>query len=399
MINSLIGKKILLGVTGSIAAYKAAEFVRLLKKSGAEVRVVMTAAAKEFVAPMTFEVLSCHRVYSDVFDQASPMIHIELAKWVDLIVIAPASADVISRLAQANANDLLTSICLAASVPIWLAPAMNQQMWHHPGVQKNLHQCIAYGMHVLPTNAGEQACGDIGLGRMLEPSELLSEAEKFFSFTKKITGRVVITAGPTQEAIDPVRYLTNHGSGKMGYALAESFAAQGAEVILISGPTTLVPPAGVKFMPVVSAEQMYQAVMQAINHAKVFIATASVVDYRVKNLSAQKIKKTTAKFQLEFEPNIDILKAVGQLEPKPFVVGFAAETNHLLENAQIKLMSKNCDMLIANQIHAEGPFGADDNEVYILQKDAQPEKLEKMPKKILATNICTRIIQKIMDAE
>ncbi|MCD6048030.1 MAG: coaBC [Gammaproteobacteria bacterium] len=393
-----MGKKILLGVTGSIATYKAAEFVRLLKKIGAEVRVVMTAAAKEFVTPMTFEVLSCHRVYSDIFDQAFPMIHIELAKWADLIVIAPASADIISRLAHANANDLLTSICLATTSPVWLAPAMNQQMWHHPGVQKNLHQCTAYGMRVLPTNAGEQACGDVGLGRMLEPVELLAEIDKFFSMTKKITGRVVITAGATQEAIDPVRYLTNHGSGKMGYALAESFSAHGAEVILISGPTALTPPVGVKFVPVVSAEQMYHAVMHAISHAKVFIATASVVDYRVKNRSTHKIKKTAEKLLLEFEPNADILSAVGQLKPKPFVVGFAAETTDLLKNAEAKLNGKNCDMLIANQIHADGPFGADENEVYLLQKNARPEKFEKMSKKVLAADICRRIIQKIMEA-
>lgn len=385
-------RNILIGVTGSIAAFKSAELVSQLKKSGFAVRVVMTHSAQAFVTPMTLQVLSEHRVYTDTFDQAAPMIHIELARWADLILIAPASADTIARLAHAEANDLLSSICLATEAPIYLAPAMNQRMWNHAGVQKNVQQLAVLNMHVLPTQYGIQACGDVGYGRMLEPDELVNVLQSLAQLPDCSGMQLLITAGPTQEAIDPIRYLSNHSSGKMGYALATAFAAAGATVTLISGPTMLAAPAGVKTIAVTTAEEMQQAVLNNLDSCDVFIAAAAVSDFKMAAVPTHKIKKSAETITLELIQNPDILKAVAASPKRPkTVVGFAAETDQLLVHAEKKLTEKNCDMIIANLVTETEPFYSDTNQVWIVQKNAQPIELASMSKKQLACVLVEKI--------
>lgn len=383
---------ILIGVTGSIAAFKSAELVSQLKKAGFAVRVVMTHSAQAFVAPMTLQVLSEHRVYSDTFDQAAPMIHIELARWADLILIAPASADTVARLAHAGANDLLSSICLATEAPIYLAPAMNQRMWHNAGVQKNIQQLTELNMHVLPTQYGTQACGDVGYGRMLEPDALVDVIQSLNRLPDCRGMRVLVTSGPTQETIDPIRYLSNHSSGKMGYALAEAFAAAGAMVILVSGPTVLAAPAGVQVIAVTTAEAMQQAVLNHLDSCDLFIAAAAVSDFKLAKPQQSKIKKSTETITLELMQNPDILKTVATSPKRPkVVVGFAAETDQLLLHAEKKLIEKKCDMIVANLVTEAGPFYSNSNQVWIVQKNAQPIELPSMSKKQLACVLVEKI--------
>lgn len=367
-------KKIVLGVTGGIAAYKAAELLRLLIKAGVEVRVVMTPAACEFVQPLTFQALSGHRVYTDIFDAEaeSAMDHIELARWADLMVVAPASADFIAKMRQGYGDNLLQTLCLAEKKPIAIAPAMNQQMYANSATQENLNALAGRGTLIWGPDAGEQACGDVGLGRMLEAEALLHLVNAYFQPGKLNGQRVLITAGPTREAIDPVRYISNHSSGKMGYALAQAASQAGAEVTLVSGPVNLAQPSGVERVSVNSAVEMCDAVMGRVDTADIFIACAAVADYRVEQQSEQKIKKTSNQMQLSLIPNPDIVSAVTALANPPFTLGFAAETENIEQHAADKLNRKKLDMIAANQVgDTKTGFETDSNEILLLWAEGQ----------------------------
>jgi len=383
----LASKRILLGITGSIAAYKSPEIVRRLRDAGAIVRVVMTQNAKQFITPLTMQAVSGYPVHEELFDvQAeAAMGHIELARWADAILIAPATADVIARLANGRADDLLTTLCLATRAAIAIAPAMNQGMWKYALTQENIHQLQQQNMHVFGTAEGSQACGDIGPGRMLEPSDILEKLNALFA-TGKLAGlNVLITAGPTHEAIDPVRFITNGSSGKMGYALAEAACEAGANVTLISGPVNLEKPQSVEWISVVTAQEMYEAVMRKVADCDIFLAVAAVSDYRCKTIAEQKIHKDQSVATLELERNPDIAASVGQMPDKPFMVGFAAETENVLEQAQAKRQRKKMDMIIANRVGSGMGMGADENEVSVIGK--QITHLPFMPKQKLAREI------------
>ncbi len=360
-------KRILLGVTGGIAAYKSAELVRLLKKAGCSVRVVMTGGAEAFVTPLTFQALSGEAVRTSLLDPAAEagMGHIELAKWADMVVVAPASANFMARLAQGMADDLLTTLCCATEAPIVLAPAMNQAMWKNHRTQRNLSLLEADPQISLwGPDQGDQACGDVGPGRMLEPQAI---ADRILLDTpQSLAGvRVVITAGPTREAIDPVRYISNHSSGKMGYALAAAARAAGAEVTLVSGPVTLASPAGVALRPVVTAEDMLAASMVAVDEGcDIFIATAAVADYRPLACADQKLKKSQQNMSLALVRNPDTLAAIAGRAEAPFTVGFAAETTDVIRYATDKLTRKHLNMIVANDVSRAGVgFNGDENAV------------------------------------
>jgi phosphopantothenoylcysteine decarboxylase/phosphopantothenate--cysteine ligase len=372
--QTLSNKKILLGVTGGIAAYKSAELVRLLIKAGAEVRVVMTPSAQEFVQPLTYQALSGHRVYIDLFDAEadSAMDHIELARWCDLLLVAPASADFLGKMNAGYADNLLLTLCLAAKPPVAVAPAMNQQMWANPATRENVEQLSAKQVLVWGPAEGEQACGDVGAGRMLEPAQLLENVERYFGPGSLEGVKLLLTAGPTREAIDPVRYISNRSSGKMGYAIAEAATRQGASVTLVSGPVSLPTPAGVALVAVESAQQMYDAVMQQVGEADVFVACAAVSDYRVDQAANQKIKKSDAIMSLQLVLNADILAAVSALEQRPFCVGFAAETQDLEKYALDKMKQKNLDMIAANRVGGStSGFDADFNQLEVFWPDGR----------------------------
>ncbi len=367
MIN-LDNKRILLGVSGSIAAYKSAELVRHFKDAGADVRVVLTKGGAEFVTPLTFQALSGNPVHTNLLDTKAEaaMGHIELARWADAILIAPASANFIARLAQGHANDLLSTICLATNAAIAIAPAMNQQMWANTATQKNLQQLNRRGVLQFGPDEGDQACGETGLGRMLAIEQIAAHTADIFETGSLSEKTVIITAGPTQEAIDPVRYLSNHSSGKMGYAIAQAAIEAGAKVILISGPTALPTPLHVKRINIRSAQQMHTAVMQHITHCDIFISTAAVADYRPVNIVEQKIKKTNDTLTLELQRNPDILADVAALTSPPFTVGFAAETENLRRHALEKRERKKIDMIAANLVGENIAFENDDNTLLIL---------------------------------
>ena len=367
-------KKIVLGVTGGIAAYKSAELARLLIKAGVELRVVMTPAACEFIQPLTFQALSGHRVYTDIFDAdaESAMDHIELARWADLMVIAPASADFIAKLHQGFADNILLTLCLASKQPVAIAPAMNQQMYANPATQENLNNLSARGVLVWGPDAGEQACGDIGLGRMLEAESLVELIESHFQPGKLDGKRVLMTAGPTREAIDPVRFISNHSSGKMGYALAQAAKQAGADVTLVTGPVNIAVPDGITVIAVESAMDMLESVMQEISKVDIFIACAAVADYRVEHQAQQKIKKSEEHMQLSMVKNPDIVSEVTALDKAPFTLGFAAETDNLEVHAREKLQRKNLNMIAANRVGGEsGGFMDDNNEVLLLWSAGQ----------------------------
>ncbi|HEY0961845.1 MAG TPA: bifunctional phosphopantothenoylcysteine decarboxylase/phosphopantothenate--cysteine ligase CoaBC [Pseudomonadales bacterium] len=355
--SSLQNKRIILGISGGIAAYKSAELCRLLQKAGAEVRVVMTAGAQEFITPLTLQALSGNKVHTQLLDAEAEaaMGHIELARWADLILVAPASANFIARLAHGEASDLLTTLCLARRGPLALAPAMNQAMWGNAQTQANLAALSKRGVHVFGPDSGEQACGDVGLGRMSEPQQLVREASALFA-TGALAGlSVTITAGPTREPIDPVRYISNHSSGKMAYAMARAAAEAGAVVTLVSGPVNLAAPEHVAVVNVDTAQQMLEACeAQACD---VFIGVAAVADYRVASPSTQKIKKDAAELTLQLVRNSDILATMAARTPRPFCAGFAAETERLAENARAKLAAKKLDLIFAND--ASATFGND----------------------------------------
>jgi len=357
-------KKILLGISGGIAAYKTPELVRRLKEHGADVRVVMTEGAKAFITPLTLQAVSGNHVADSLLDSQAELAmgHIELAKWADLIIIAPATADIIARITAGMANDLLSTLCLATDAPIALAPAMNQQMWHAPATQANISTITQWGFHIWGPGSGEQACGDIGLGRMLEVNELVELSSDFFA-DKYLQGQHwVITAGPTREAIDPVRYISNHSSGKMGYAIAHAALRAGAQVTLISGPVNLKAPIGCQLINVISATEMHQKALNKASACTTFVACAAVADYRVADVATEKIKKSNDNMQLELVKNHDIVADVAQLADKPFIVGFAAETQNVEHYARGKLMRKNLDLIAANDVAKSGQgFNSDDN--------------------------------------
>lgn len=376
--QQLANRQIILGISGGIAAYKAAELVRQLKQHGAEVRVIMTAGAQAFITPLTLQALSGNPVHTDLLDPEAEagMGHIELARWADLILIAPASANVIARLAGGAGDDLLTTVCLATTAPIAIAPAMNQGMWNNPQTQANLE--ILKQRQGKPSllffgpASGQQACGDVGFGRLLEPEQLAAMTAAQFD-TGKLSGkRVVITAGPTREALDPVRYISNHSSGKMGYAIAQAAIDAGAHTTLISGPVSLSAPQRCHIIEVSSAEQMLQASLDACENCDIFIASAAVADYRPAQAAEQKLKKSADTLHIELVKNPDIVASIAALPDKPFTVGFAAETQNLLDYARRKLEQKNLDMIVANDVSDQRiGFNSDNNAATILTADSE----------------------------
>lgn len=387
----LNGRQILVGITGGIAAYKTAEFVRLLIKSGADVRVVMTAGGQEFITPLTMQALSGNPVHTTLLNTEAEagMGHIELAKWADLIVIAPASADFIARYSAGMANDLLTTLCLASEAVVAIAPAMNQAMWKNRRTQRNIAALEEdASVCIWGPGAGAQACGDVGLGRMLEPEQLLAHVSHYFSDGPMHGKTVVITAGPTREAIDPVRYVSNHSSGKMGYALAVAARDAGASVELISGPVALPVPNGVKFTSVSSAVEMLDAAESAVDQqCDIFIAAAAVADYRPEQVPEQKIKKSQDKMAIELIKNPDIVASIASRKDKPFTVGFAAETQNVIAYAEGKLQKKKLDMIVANDVSDQRiGFNSENNAVTVLWEGGS-ESFSLQSKSLLAGNI------------
>lgn len=391
----LKNKNIIVALTGSIAAYKAAELVRLIKKSEAEVRIIMTDAAKEFITPITMQALSGNPIHSNLLDTEAEaaMGHIELAKWADVIVVSPCSANTLAKISQGLGSDLLTAVILATEAKIFLAPAMNQQMWNAQITQKNVVKASLLGHKILGPGEGEQACGDVGSGRMLEPDEIFAALEAFAS---SILGgkKVLITAGPTQEPIDPVRYLSNHSSGKMGYALAEAAEAAGASVTLVSGPVNLRASSSIKVIDIVTAKDMFAQVKRYIEPADIFIGCAAVADYSPVNKHPQKIKKNLDKnLMLELEPNPDILKFVSENYSNKTIIGFSAETENIEGFAREKLVAKNLDFIVANDVSRNDiAFNAAENEVLIISKD-KTKALTKASKILVAHQILNYIYQ------
>jgi phosphopantothenoylcysteine decarboxylase/phosphopantothenate--cysteine ligase len=388
---ALTGKKILLGLTGGIAAYKAAELARLLVKRGADVRVAMTEAATRFITPVTMQALSGQAVWTDLWDARVPdgMGHIELSRDRELIVVAPASADFIAKLANGLADDLLSALCIARRCPLVLAPAMNVEMWGNAATQRNVARLRADGIQFAGPAAGDQACGEVGLGRMLEPAQIAGELEALLG-PKRLDGkRVLVTAGPTEEPVDPVRVLTNLSSGKMGYAVARAAREAGAQVTLVSGPVSLDTPAGVSRVDVRTAQEMFEAVKKAAPGSDVFISVAAVADYRVKNPSASKIKKANGKeLMLELAENPDILAFVAGMKNAPFCVGFAAESEDLARNAKEKRARKNIPLLAANL--AQDALGADENAIRLYDERGEHD-LGRGPKLELARKLVEHV--------
>ena len=371
--HALPVRRIVLGITGGIAAYKAAELTRALKKAAIEVQVIMTDGAQAFITPTTLQALSGNRVHTDLWDASIPnnMAHIELSRGADAILVAPASADFMAKLANGLCNDLLSTLCIArnaAECPLLLAPAMNREMWENPATQRNVARLRADGVIILGPDEGDQACGETGLGRMLEPEALLESIESFYaarSSPKLLAGKTaLVTAGPTFEPINPVRGITNSSSGKMGYAIAVALRDAGADVTLVSGPTALAEPAGVSTIRVQTAKQMHAAVMDNIAQADLFFAVAAVADYTPTQPQTRKMKKSPDDLQLALQPTVDILAAVAALSPAPFCVGFAAESHNVVEYARKKRENKRIPMIVANL--ATAAIGADDNEVIII---------------------------------
>ena len=394
---SLVNKRVLLGITGGIAAYKGAELVRRLREAGAEVRVVMTDAATEFVTELTFQAVSgqpVHRHLLDVSAEAG-MGHIELARWADAVIVAPASANFLARLAQGRGDDLLTTVCLASNAPLAVAPSMNQQMWRNAATQENIATLRQRGVRLFGPGEGSQACGDVGPGRMLEATEIAVLTAALFE-TSALDGlKVIITAGPTWEALDPVRGLSNKSSGKMGYAVAVAAVEAGAKVTLISGPVALPAPERLTLIPVLSAQEMHDAVHAQISGADLFIGVAAVADYRPVNAAKQKIKKSAERLTIELVRNPDILASVAAIKAPLFTVGFAAETGDLETAARSKLVAKGVDLIAANLVGAaEGGFGSDQNRLLLVDSAGSTE-LPLAPKPQLARTLIQHIAQRL----
>ncbi len=386
---SLVNKHILLGVTGGIAAYKSADLVRRLRDAGAKVRVVMTDGATEFITELTLQAVSGQPVHRRLLDSSAEaaMGHIQLARWADAVLVAPASADFLARLAQGRGDDLLTTLCLASGAPLAVAPAMNQQMWRNAATQANIATLRERGIHVFGPGEGSQACGDVGPGRLLEPHELVTLTSGLFDSGVLDGLTVLITAGPTWEALDPVRGLTNRSSGKMGYAVAAAASEAGARVILVSGPVALTAPERVELLRVASAADMHATVHQRVHEADIFIGVAAVADYRPAEVATGKIKKSAERLTLELVRNPDILASVAALQPPPFTVGFAAETENLEAAARAKLEAKGVDLVCANLVGgAHGGFETDDNELLLVERHASTA-LVRAPKTRLAREL------------
>ncbi len=399
--SNLTNKNILLCVTGGIAAYKAAELVRLLKTSNAFVKVLMTKSAQEFITPLTMQALSGEKVHTDLLstEAEAAMGHIELAKWCDLIVVAPCSANSLSKIAEGRGDDLLSAVCLATESEIFIAPAMNQAMWKDKRTQKNLSKSIKAGLNIIGPASGEQACGDVGDGRMTEPADIVSEVEKTLEKGLLTGKKVIITAGPTQEMIDPVRYISNKSSGKMGFSLAEEVKNQGALVTLISGPVNLKTPEKVKRHDVLSADEMKLKVEELIEDCDIFIAAAAVSDFKPKEIYKNKIKKNKSEkhLNLKMDKNSDILKVISEKNLNLKIVGFAAETENLLSNAKKKLSQKKLDLIVANDVSKKDiGFDSDENEVTLITKKEQ-KKIKKASKKIVSKKIVEFIASKVVN--
>jgi phosphopantothenoylcysteine decarboxylase/phosphopantothenate--cysteine ligase len=404
--HSLKGKRIVLGVAGGIAAYKAAALTSKLTQAGALVHVMMTKNALEFVQPVTFQALSHQPVHTDTFQEPDPHVisHIDLADRADLVLIAPATANVIGKMANGIADDMLTTTVLATKAPVMIAPAMNVNMYDHPAVTANMEKLAEYGYRFVEPGVGLLACGWVGKGRLAEPEEiveavaaLFAEMAKECSRPKDLQGKtVLVTAGPTREKIDPVRYITNHASGKMGYAIAEAARDRGARVVLISGPTSLPQPTGVTFVPVESVQEMYDAVMKHLPDSDIVVKSAAVSDYRPKTVQEHKMKKGDGPLILELDKAPDILRTIGERKTKQFVVGFAAETQDVLIHAQSKLERKNLDMIVANNVLTEGAgMGSDTNIVTILSRSGEQVALEKLSKRDVAEKLFDAVLLKL----
>ncbi|AWS49947.1 MULTISPECIES: bifunctional phosphopantothenoylcysteine decarboxylase/phosphopantothenate--cysteine ligase CoaBC [Providencia] len=395
---SLLGKQIVIGISGGIAAYKIPELTRRLRDKGAIVRVVMTQGAKAFITPLTLQAVSGHPVSDDLLDPAAEaaMGHIELAKWADLIILAPATADLIARLSAGMANDLLTTVCLASAAPIALVPAMNQQMYRAKATQENLiklqqRQCMIWG-----PDAGSQACGDIGPGRMIDPLEIVRLANEFFTPKLDLQGiKLMITAGPTREALDPVRFISNHSSGKMGFAIAKAASQRGADVTLIAGPVNIETPEGVNRIDVMSGLEMYEQVHQTIAEQNIFIGCAAVADYRAKNIAENKIKKQGDEVSITLIKNPDIVASVGNLKHnRPYVVGFAAETQNVEEYARQKRQQKQLDLICANDVSlADNGFNSDNNALHLFDANGDT-RLPHCNKNELSHYLLDEILQR-----
>jgi phosphopantothenoylcysteine decarboxylase/phosphopantothenate--cysteine ligase len=394
-VTGALPSRILLGVGGSIAAYKAAELIRRLRERGAEVQVVMTAHAQAFISPLSLQALAGRPVRAELFDVAAEagMSHIELARWAEQILIAPASANLIARLAHGLADDLLTTLVLASQAPLAIAPAMNQQMWAHPAVRENMARLVARGARVLGPDSGAQACGEVGSGRLLEPAAIVDALVA--GEAGPLAGRrALVTAGPTREALDPVRYIGNRSSGKMGYALAQALTEFGARVTLVSGPTALAPPPVERLIRVESALEMHAAVMAEVPGCDLFVATAAVADYRPLSSLPTKMKKDALEMEVKLVRNPDILAEVAARSPAPFTLGFAAETDALEAHAREKLQAKRLDMIAANLVGAEQGGFEDDNNALVLLWQGGRRELPLMPKLAAAREIARAITER-----
>ena len=391
----LFNRNVLLGVSGGIAAYKSAELVRALQEQGATVRVIMTRGAQEFITPLTLQALSGNPVHTALLDEDAErgMGHIELARWADLLVMAPATADLLARLAMGRADDLLTTVALATAAPVLVAPAMNLAMWADPATQNNVATLVQRGMGMIGPAAGEQACGDVGPGRMEEPLSIAEAAANLFEDGALAGKRVMITAGPTREALDPVRYISNHSSGKMGYALAQAAVDLGAVTSLISGPVNLSPVTHASITQVVSAQEMLEACLAHVDDCDIFIACAAVADYRPAEVQPDKIKKGAQTTTLSLVKNPDIVAAVAARQARPFTVGFAAETRDVINYARQKLVSKNLDLIVANDVSDSAVgFNSDENAVTLVWKDGE-QVLTQAGKSTIARQIFAKIVE------
>ncbi|MBT2720707.1 bifunctional phosphopantothenoylcysteine decarboxylase/phosphopantothenate--cysteine ligase CoaBC [Bacillus sp. ISL-46] len=398
-------KKILLCVTGGIAVYKAAALTSKLVQAGAHVKVILSESAQKFVTPLTFQALSRNEVYVDTFDEKNPRViaHIDLADWADLILVAPATANTIGKIAGGIADNMITTILLAATSPVWIAPAMNVHMYDHPAVKKNLSILAEYGYQFIEPSEGYLACGYVGKGRLEEPEKIVQHVQQFFTdqFQQTLRGKtVVVTAGPTREKIDPVRFISNHSTGKMGYALAVEAKKQGAHVVLVSGPVGLPAPLGMEVVKVESAEEMYNAVLKYYDSADVVIKTAAVADYRPKIAYDHKVKKQAGDSSIELERTKDILLELGKRKKNQVLVGFAAETENVEEYARKKLNAKNADMIVANNVKAEGAgFGTDTNIVTLFKRSGSAIDLPIMSKSDVAIRIIEEITSLLKDMD
>lgn len=399
----LANKKIVLGVTGGIAAYKAIALTSKLSQAGATVQVILTAGAQKFVTPLSFQAISRQPVYVDTFDELDPrkIQHIDLADWADLFIIAPATANIIGKYANGIADDMLSTTLLATTAPVYIAPAMNVDMYQHPAVQDNLALLAKRGTHFIDPNEGYLACGYTGKGRLAEPEEIVAYLQRTLSTKRPLAGKkLLVTAGPTQEQIDPVRYLTNYSSGKMGFSIAEAGAQMGAEVTLVAGPVNLPTPNGVNRIDVVSTDDMYQAVIKHYSDQDIVIKSAAVSDYRPANQANEKIKKRSEQMTIELERTQDILKTLGEQKTTQFLVGFAAETTNVEDYGKQKLIDKNLNAIVINDVSKAGiGFGSDDNEVLILINDGTEIKIDQTSKLVIASQLLVEISKRLEDKE